>query len=256
MTAAPSIRDGFDFEPLTAEPQRPVRSWAWAGAMAALSFPAWTVALALLGVGSLARDVGHPIGAAMASTLLIWAGPAQVIFYAGLASGMAPAAIAAAVSLSSIRFLPMTMSLLPLLRRPGQGLGEQLLAAHFVAVTVWSESMRRLPDVPSAHRAPFYFGFAGACVVLSTLATGIGYHLMATLPVALAAGLLFLTPVFFTLSVTGGARRAADWLAIGLGFSLQPVMQAQLGDGLDLLGVGVVGGTLAFLVGRLSEGRG
>jgi predicted branched-subunit amino acid permease len=224
--------------------------------MAALSFPAWTVALALLGVGSLARDVGHPIGAAMASTLLIWAGPAQVIFYAGLASGMAPAAIAAAVSLSSIRFLPMTMSLLPLLRRPGQGLGEQLLAAHFVAVTVWSESMRRLPDVPSAHRAPFYFGFAGACVVLSTLATGIGYHLMATLPVALAAGLLFLTPVFFTLSVTGGARRAADWLAIGLGFSLQPVMQAQLGDGLDLLGVGVVGGTLAFLVGRLSEGRG
>lgn len=240
---------------MTEEPQRPVRSWAWAGVSAALSFPAWTVALALLGVGSLARDVGHPIGAAMASTLLIWAGPAQVIFYAGLASGMAPVAIAAAVSLSSIRFLPMTMSLLPILRRPGQGIGEQLLAAHFVAVTVWSENMRRLPDVPQVHRAPYYFGFAAACVALSTLATGIGYHLMATLPVALAAGLLFLTPVFFTLSVTGGARRVADWLAIGLGFGLQPVMQAQLGDGLDLLGVGVVGGTLAFVAGRLSEGR-
>ena len=55
---------------------------------------------------------------------------------------------------------------------------------------------------------------------------------------------------------TATAGRAADWLAIGLGFALQPLMQAQLGDGLDLLGVGVVGGTLAFLVGRLSEGRG
>jgi len=231
------------------------RSWLWQGARAALSFPAWTVALALLGVGSLARDVGHPIGAAMMSTVLIWAGPAQVIFYAGLATGMAPAAIAVAVSLSSIRFLPMTMSLLPMLRRPGQGTGEQLLVAHFVAVTVWSESMRRLPDVPQEHRVPFYFGFAGACLLLSTVATGIGYHLMATLPVALAAGLLFLTPLFFTLSVTGGARRAADWLAIGLGFALQPIMLAGLGDGLDLLGVGLVGGTLAFLVGRLSEAR-
>jgi predicted branched-subunit amino acid permease len=238
-----------------AGPSRPDRSWLWQGARAALSFPAWTVALALLGVGSLARDVGHPIGAAMMSTVLIWAGPAQVIFYAGLATGMAPAAIAVAVSLSSIRFLPMTMSLLPMLRRPGQGTGEQLIVAHFVAVTVWSESMRRLPDVPQEHRVPFYFGFAGACLLLSTVATGIGYHLMATLPVALAAGLLFLTPLFFTLSVTGGARRAADWLAIGLGFALQPIMLAGLGDGLDLLGVGLVGGTLAFLVGRLSEAR-
>ncbi len=239
-----------------AGPSRPDRSWLWQGARAALSFPAWTVALALLGVGSLARDVGHPIGAAMMSTVLIWAGPAQVIFYAGLATGMAPAAIAVAVSLSSIRFLPMTMSLLPMLRRPGQGTGEQLLLAHFVAVTVWSETMRHLPDVPQAHRVPFYFGFAAACLLLSTVATGIGYHLMATLPLALAAGLLFLTPIFFTLSVTGGARRAADWLAIGLGFALQPVMLAGLGDGLDLLGVGLVGGTLAFLVGRLSEARG
>jgi len=238
-----------------AGPSRQDRSWLWQGARAALSFPAWTVALALLGVGSLARDVGHPIGAAMMSTVLIWAGPAQVIFYAGLATGMAPAAIAVAVSLSSIRFLPMTMSLLPMLRRPGQGTGEQLIVAHFVAVTVWSESMRRLPDVPQEHRVPFYFGFAGACLLLSTVATGIGYHLMATLPVALAAGLLFLTPLFFTLSVTGGARRAADWLAIGLGFALQPIMLAGLGDGLDLLGVGLVGGTLAFLVGRLSEAR-
>src|SRR5215210_3021921 len=48
------------------------------GARDAFSFPAWVVGFSLLGVGSMVRDVGHPVGAAMLSTLLIWAGPAQV----------------------------------------------------------------------------------------------------------------------------------------------------------------------------------
>ena len=84
----------------------------------------------------------------MLSTLLIWAGPAQVLFYGGIAAGMAMPAIAVAISISSIRFLPMTMAILPMIRRPGHGLPLQILAAHYMAVTVWSENLRRLPSVP------------------------------------------------------------------------------------------------------------
>ena len=229
--------------------------WFARGALAALSFPAWTVALALVGVGSLARDAGHPVGAAMLSTVLLWAGPAQVIFYGGLAAGMAPLAVAAAVCFSSIRFLPMTMAVLPIVRRPGDGFLRQAYAAHFVAVTVWSESLRRLPDVPPGFRNAFYLGFAHACLVLSTLTTGAGYFLMGAFPTSLAAGLLFLTPIFFTLSVAGGARRMADWLAVLFGFVLQPVLAPIVGDSFDLLAVGLIGGTAAFVIGRLRDAR-
>jgi len=51
----------------------------WRGAYEAMQGPAFFVAVALTGIGGLARDVGHPVGAAMLSTLLIWAGPAQII---------------------------------------------------------------------------------------------------------------------------------------------------------------------------------
>ena len=231
--------------------------WRWfaRGAFDALSFPAWTVSFALVGVGSIARDVGQPLGSAVLSTLLVWAGPAQVIFYGGLGSGMAPLAIGAAVCFSSIRFLPMTMSILPLIRRPTDSLLWQMFLAHYVAVTVWSEGLRRLPGVPFEGRQPYYLGFANACVWLAALGTGLGYFLVGALPGPLSAALLFLTPIFFTLSVAGGARRVADWLAIFLGFALQPVFVALVGESFDLLAVGLVGGTLAFLVARAADAR-
>jgi predicted branched-subunit amino acid permease len=238
-------------------------SWVAKGAAAALSLPAWTVAIALSGIGSLARDVGHPLGAAVLSTLIVWAGPAQIIFYGGIAAGLSPPALALAVGLSSIRFVPMVISILPLLQGegPSDGRGRagrlpvasSLLASHYVAVTVWTESLRRLPLVPPPYRFPFYLGFANACLFLSAAGTGLGYVLAGALPLPLAAGMLFVSPIFFTISVAAGARRLTEWLAIALGFLLEPAFRWLLGDGIDLLVVGVAGGTAAFMVGRFRE---
>lgn len=220
------------------------------GARDALTLPAWVVGFALIGVGSLARDVGHPVGAAILSTVLMWAGPAQVIFYGGLAAGSALPALAVAVCLSSIRFLPMTMSILPLLRTPGQGIGTRLMAAHFIAVTVWVESLRRLPDLAPRQRVAYYFGFANTCLWLSAILTGVGYYLSNALPLPLAAALLFITPIFFTISLVAGARHRQDWFALGLGFALAPAFSYLAGNDLDLLLTGIVGGTAAYLLGR------
>ena len=244
--------DETDPAPLTRK-----RWWALfgKGAFDALSFPAWMIALALFGVGSLARDVGHPIEAAMLSTLLVWAGPAQVIFYGGLAANVPLPTIALAVCLSSIRFLPMTMAFLPLLRGPHTNRFTELLAAHYISITVWTESLRRLPTMPRIDRVPYFFGFANACIILTTLSTGVGYLLVGAVPGPLAAGLLAVTPIFFTISLTAGARIPADWLALGLGFALEPIALAWLGPGFDLMGVGLVGGTLAFLIGGAIERR-
>jgi len=220
------------------------------GVRDALALPAWIVGLALLGVGSLAHDVGHPIGAAVLSTLLIWAGPAQVIFYGGLASGTALPLIAVAVCLSSIRFLPMTMSMLPLLRRPNQSIAMQFLIAHYVAVTVWVEGLRRLPDLDPDQRIAYYFGFANACIIISAAMTGLGYYLSTALALPLVAGLLFLTPVFFTLSLIAGARNRLDWSALALGALLAPLFGVLVGKDFNLLLTGVIGGTVAYLIGR------
>jgi predicted branched-subunit amino acid permease len=217
----------------------------------AVMFPAWIVSLSVVGIGSLAHDAGFPAGSAAVSTLLIWAAPAQVMLFAGVAAGTPLAVLAFAIGLSSIRFLPMTMAILPLLRSPEQRTSTQFLAAHFVAVTVWVESRRRLPEMPQHERVPYYFGFALGCISLSALATYAGYYLVGALATPLAAGLLFLTPIFFTISLVAGARGSMDWAAIAAGFGLTPVATALVGRDFDLVVLGAVGGTGAYLLGRM-----
>ena len=216
----------------------------------AIAFPAWIVGFSLFAVGSLARDAGLPAGAAVLSTCLMWAAPAQVILFAGLLSGAALPALAVAVGVSSMRFLPMTMSILPLLRRPGQRWPIRIVAAHLVAVTAWVEGMRRLPNMPVEERLPYFLGFGCGCMGVSAALTLAGYELVRILPVVLAAGLLMLTPLFFTLALVASARVRQDWTAIGLGFLLAPVATAFAGRDFDLLALGLVGGTAAYMVGQ------
>ncbi len=220
------------------------------GARDALALPAWVVGLSFLGIGSLAHDAGFPAGAAVLSTLLVWAAPAQVILFAGFAAGTAPLVLAVAIGLSSVRFLPMTMTLLPLIRRPGQGAAFQALAGHYVAMTLWVEGQRRLPGLPEEDRPAYYLGFGNACIVVSCAATAIGYSLVGALPLVLSAALLFMTPLFFTIALLGGVRGVADGCALALGAGLAPVATHLVGRDFDLLAVGLIGGTLAYLVGR------
>jgi predicted branched-subunit amino acid permease len=237
------------------DPQEPsTRALVLRGVRDALALPAWVVGLSLFAVGSLAGESGFPAGAAVLSTLLIWAGPAQVIFFGGIASGAALPGIALAVGLSSIRLLPMTISMLPMLRERAKGAPLQILVAHYVTVTVWVEALRRLPALPPEERLPYYLGFANACLGTCAVTTYLGYALVGALPLPLAAGLLFLTPTFFTLSLTAGARGASDWLAIGSGFALAPLSTALVGKDIDLLLTGLVGGTAAYFLGKLQRG--
>ena len=43
-----------------------------------------------VGIGALAHDYGFSLGWALLSTLLVWAGPAQVILVSALGSGATP----------------------------------------------------------------------------------------------------------------------------------------------------------------------
>jgi predicted branched-subunit amino acid permease len=232
-----------------------LRRWFLEGVRQAMSGPAFFVAVAMIGVGGLARVAGFPAGAAFASTLLIWAGPAQVLFFGAIAAKTALPAVALSISLSSIRFVPMCLSILPMLRTKRTRLLTLFVAAHFIAVTVWAESLRRLPDIPREKRMPFFFGFSIACILNTACFTAAGYYLTAILPTPLAIGVLFLTPVYFLSTLVRNARSPIDWLAMAFGLALSPLTQAYIGGGFDLFVLGLVGGTAAYVAGRALERR-
>jgi predicted branched-subunit amino acid permease len=221
----------------------------------AIVLPAWIVAVSFLGVGSLAREAGHPMGAALFSTIAVWAAPAQLILYGTLANGGLVAAAAIAVALSAIRLLPMTLAIWPYLRRPGQSLLEGALVAHLVAATTWIDGMRQLPGMEPEARLPYFLGFAGTCVALSAVMTCLGFVLVEALPVPLAAGLLCLTPIYFTISLAASAVRVSDWIALALGLGLAPLSVLAVGRDFDLLATGLVGGTIAYWIDRRRRRR-
>jgi predicted branched-subunit amino acid permease len=229
------------------------RGWFFEGVRVALTGPAFYVAISLMGVGSLARAAGFPVGAAVLSTVLVWAGPGQLLFFGSVIAKTAPPAIALAVSLSSVRLLPMCLSVLPMLRDKRTPNSVLLAASHFIAVTVWAESLRRLPDMARPARMPFFFGVAFTCMGLTAFSTALGYWLMASLPKPLGAGMMMLSPIYFLATTARSARSGADWLAMLFGVVLAPVMVTFVGGGFDLPALALVGGGGAWFAGFLAR---
>lgn len=226
------------------------------GARDAALGPAWLVGVSLASVGALAHDVGAPAWLAALSTPLIWAGPGQLIFFASLGAQAAPFAILTATTLAAVRFVPMVASLLPRVRGPRTGLVSQLVVSHFIAVTVWVETMRRAPALPVESRLTYMYGFAISCMAISTATTLSGFWLAGSLPGPVAAALLFISPIYFVVSLARGARETMDWAALWLGLVLAPIFQDWIGGGLDLLATGAVAGGVAYLARRWRQGRG
>ena len=212
-----------------------------------LSVPAALLFAAGLGFGALARDGGFSIAHTAFITASMFALPNQVVLVDQLARNETLLAVAFAVGLAALRLLPMTVTIVPLLKggRPRPAL--EALAGHFVAVTPWIESQRRLPTVLAGLRLATYLGLGLAFWATMMAGTMAGYTLAASVPAPVSATLLFLTPIYFLLSLLATARVRMDLLAVGLGCALAPVLYV-LTPGFDLLATGLIGGTLAFLL--------
>lgn len=202
-----------------------------------------------LGIGALAHDSHFSLGWVLLSTLLIWAGPAQIILISTLGAGATVPQAAIAVALSAIRLFPMVVSVLPMMRGPETRRRQMVLAAHFIAVTLWVECFRLLPKVPRQRRIAFTHGLGVGLVSICLVANLIGFGLAASLPQLLGAAILLLTPLAFLLSTARNCRQLADVLALVLGLVLLPLVNL-LNTGLDILISGVSAGTIAYAVHR------
>jgi predicted branched-subunit amino acid permease len=108
-----------------------------------------------LGIGALAHDTHFSLGWVLASTALVWAGPAQIILISTLGSGATVVQATIAVTVSAIRLFPMVVSVLPMMRTPRTKRRHLVLVTHFIAVTLWVECFRLLPQVPRKRRIAF-----------------------------------------------------------------------------------------------------
>jgi predicted branched-subunit amino acid permease len=206
-----------------------------------------------LGLGALAYEFGFSFWWMAASTLLVWAAPAQVILISTLTTS-ALVEVALAVTLSSVRFLPMVAALIPLFNAPGVRQRDLLLPMHLTAISVWVEGMRLLPARPRDGRVAFYNGLGVGLISGALIGGAIGFWLAARLPPLFAATLLFFTPMALLMSTSRNARALLDRLAFALGLVVGPLV-GWLNFGLDLMWTGLIAGSIAYAFHRWREAK-
>lgn len=243
MSAPPASHPGTDTDAFLAG----VRT-------ASRSVFAFVIIFTYIGFGALCHDYGYSVGWAMASTALLWAGPAQVVLVTGLGPGTAMIETAVAVALSSVRFLPIVVALIPLVKREGMRPRDLVMPVHFMAVSVWVEAVRHAPNLPREQRIPFCNGIGLSLLVLGTVFTGVGYYMQSMLPAMFGAAAMFITPISFLTSTARNARLLLEKAALVLGLAIGPLLAFSHVQ-FDLLWTGVIGGTLAYGLHRLQRSR-
>ena len=152
------------------------------GVRDACGIPVAILAAGFVGYGSLAGEYGLSIAHSVFASMAIWALPAQLILVEMHSIGAASVAIVIAATLSGARFLPMTMSLMPLIRDPRYGKATVYFAAQLISMIGWTMAMRRCPDLPFEQRLPYLIGFQLVCISVAAVSAATGHLLAGGLP--------------------------------------------------------------------------
>lgn len=223
--------------------------WLLRGMRRIVSLPAFILMSAFVGFAGFARESGIEFAHAVFMTATIWALPAQVVLIAAIGAGTTLFPTAIAVTLSSVRLMPMVTTLVPQLRAERTSTATLLLASHFVAVTSWVMANQFIGTVPRRHRATYFLGFAMTLTGCNLVIVTIVYAFSAGIPPMILGALFFLTPIYFLTSLWATARDHVVKIAMVAGLVLGPAFYL-IAPELDLLLAGAVGGLLAFLLGR------
>lgn len=223
--------------------------WFVTGMRGLFSLPAIILMISFVGFSAFALESGVSRTEAMFMTASVWALPAKMILIGSMTSGANLLGIFLAVSLSSIRMMPMVASLVPEMRTERTPTWLLLLLSHFVAITAWVFAMGSFKDVPREGRIAYFAGFGITLVTINTILVGICYGLVEAFPPIIAALLFFLTPVYFIASIWATGRQSVVKVAFVVGVISGPLL-AVLVPGFDILIAGLGGGTLAFLFDR------
>jgi predicted branched-subunit amino acid permease len=227
----------------------PSLQWFGRGMRGIFSLPAFILMISFIGFSAFAVESGVSRGEAVFMTLSIWALPAKVILVGSMASGAGLLACFLAVTLSSIRMMPMVASLIPDLKTEKTPVWKLLIVSHFVAITAWVFATQNLINVPREHRIAWFAGFGSTLTVANTAIVALCYGVVSTFPPVVAGVLFFLTPVYFIGSIWVLSRQTVTKVAFIIGVIGGPLTAALIPE-FDILIAGLGGGTLAYLIDR------
>ena len=219
------------------------------GMRRAFGTPAFVLAASFLGFGALVQQVGLDVWHALFSSVTGWALPGQVALLELYAVGAPLAVIAGAVALVNARLLPLTITLMPTLRRPGGPRWAYYLAAHWIAVTAWAAMLRDGPLIPVRERLPYFFGLSMVLWAATLVTTVIGFLLADRVPLYVTLGLVFVNPIYFMLVFASDLRSRGRMLALAIGALLGPPLYLWNPDW-SLLAAGLIAGSLAFFLDK------
>ncbi|MGX5720201.1 AzlC family ABC transporter permease [Shinella zoogloeoides] len=236
-----------------AEPQSQMH-WFLLGMRGLFSLPAIILMLSFVGFAAFTAEAKIPVGQVMFMTGIIWALPAKVILVGSMLSGAHIATAFIAVTLSSVRMMPMVASLVPEIRTGRTPTWLLLVVSHFVAITAWVFAMERVRDVPRAGRLAFFAGFGITLTTTNIVLVGLVYGAVSEFPPLVSGCLFFLTPVYFLTSIWISARHRVIYWALGIGLAFVWLF-AVIAPEYDILLAGIVGGTLAWWGERMLRRR-
>jgi len=219
------------------------------GVRDACGIPVAILAAGFVGYGSLAEEYGLSIAHSVFASVAIWALPAQLILVEMHSIGAAAVAIVLAATLSGARFLPMTMSLMPLIRDPRYGKLTVYFAAQLISMIGWTMAMRRCPDLRSEQRMPYLIGFQLTCVSVAAVSAATGHLLAGGLPPLVRLGLVFLAPVYFLMILIGDLRTRLAAIAVTCGAVAGPLLFL-VNPQWSVVAAGIIGGTVAYALQR------
>lgn len=207
------------------------------------------VAASMLGYGALVQSAGMTIGIAIVSTLGIWGLPGQVAFVEYLLLGAPVASMLLAVSMANMRFLPMSLSLVPMFRRSEKGWRLRYLWAQLMSVNTWVGLLRKAPELTPDQRGPYYAGFSAICMLCGALGTSAGFLLADTLPFFVTVTLVFINPIYFAF-VFAAMRVRACMIAFVAGALIGPPLYL-LSPEWSLPVCGLIAGSVGYFSDRL-----
>ena len=242
---------------MTAEtaPDHPSQThWFLVGMRGLFSLPAIILMLSFVGFAAFTAEANIPVGQVMFMTGMVWALPAKVILVGSMLSGAHIATAFIAVTLSSVRMMPMVAALIPEIRTSRTPTWLLLVVSHFVAITTWVFAMERVRNVPRGGRVAFFAGFGVTLTCANILLVGLVYGAVSEFPPVVSGCLFFLTPVYFLTSIWISARHRVIYWALGIGLALGYLF-AVIAPEYDILLTGIIGGTLAWWGERMLRQR-
>lgn len=211
--------------------------------------PSAVLIAGFVGFGALAAAQHLPLAVAVVSTAAIWALPGQLIFVDMHTLGAPALATVIAVMLSSARFLPMTVMLMPQMRDRSHSPWKYYVLAQLLSLSGWTMAVTRFPDMPRERRLPWFYGFALVLMAVSALSTAAGYLGADRLPPLARLGLVFMVPMYYLLILTGAVRERIAALGLACGAVAGPLAYLATPEWSVPLG-GLVGGTAAYVLLR------